>query len=134
MLCAPDGHAKNFSVFIQSAGRYSLTPLYDVISAYPILGTGSNQLAPRKVKMAMAALGKNRHYAWAEIQPGHWLSTAAACGLKATAREDIAGLVKRTDGVIRDVSAMLPHGFPVSVAEPIFEGIENAARRLDELG
>ncbi len=134
MLCAPDGHAKNFSVFIHSAGRYSLTPLYDVISAYPILGTGHNQLAPQKVKMAMAALAKNRHYAWAEIQPRHWLSTAAACGLEAMAREDIAGLVQQTDGVIRDVAAMLPHGFPVSVAEPIFEGLENAARRLDKLG
>jgi serine/threonine-protein kinase HipA len=38
MLCAIDGHGKNFSVSIEPLGRYSLTPLYDVLSAYPILG------------------------------------------------------------------------------------------------
>jgi serine/threonine-protein kinase HipA len=38
ILAAPDGHAKNFSLFIEPKSRFSLTPLYDVISAYPILG------------------------------------------------------------------------------------------------
>ena len=28
LLAAPDGHAKNFSVFLEPAGAYSLTPLY----------------------------------------------------------------------------------------------------------
>ncbi len=130
MLCAIDGHAKNFSVFIESSGRYSLTPLYDVMSAYPILGTGANQLAPQKAKMAMAAIGKNRHYHWAEIQPRHWLSTAAACGLETHARADIAAIVERTPQVIEAVSGTIPVGFPAKVADTIFAGLKDAARQL----
>lgn len=30
--------AKNFSVFIQAGGSYRLTPFYDIISAFPVLG------------------------------------------------------------------------------------------------
>ena len=133
MLCAIDGHAKNFSVFIEPSGRYSLTPLYDVMSAYPILGTKANQLAPQKAKMAMAAIGKNRHYNWAEIQPRHWISTAAACGLETNAPADIAAIVARTPGVVNDVAGILPEDFPASVADTIFDGIKDAARRLEEL-
>jgi len=130
MLCATDGHAKNFSVFIEPAGRYSLTPLYDVISAYPILGTGRNQLAPQKAKMAMAVLGKNRHYKWKEISPKHWLSTAAAVGVDSTVEEDIADLVARTPTVIESVSSILPKGFPTTVSDKIFAGLSAAADRL----
>ncbi|HMB72746.1 MAG TPA: type II toxin-antitoxin system HipA family toxin [Gammaproteobacteria bacterium] len=133
MLCATDGHAKNFSVFIEPAGRFTLTPLYDVISAYPILGTAANQLAPQKAKMAMAAFGKNRHYGWAEIQPRHWLTTAAATGLDATVKEDIAELVGRTPKVIAKVSSMLPQGFPTNVARAVFDGLSLTAERLEEI-
>jgi serine/threonine-protein kinase HipA len=130
MLCAIDGHAKNFSVFIEPAGRYSSTPLYDILSAYPILGLGTNQVAPQKATMAMAAIGKNRHYRWAEIQPRHWLTTAAAIGLDTTGRHDILELAGRVAAVVREVSAVLPADFPPHVAEPIFAGLQTTARRL----
>ena len=71
MLCAPDGHAKNFSLFIRPGGRFQLTPLYDVISAYPILGHGPNQISPFKVKLAMAVRGKN----------AHWKMKTSCCGI-----------------------------------------------------
>lgn len=41
---APDGHAKNFSIRLHAGGRYALTPLYDVLSAWPIIGTGDGEL------------------------------------------------------------------------------------------
>ena len=62
MLRATDGHAKNFSIFLRPGGAYELTPLYDVLSAYPVIGTGANQLSPFKVKMAMAVRSKNTHH------------------------------------------------------------------------
>ncbi len=133
MLCATDGHAKNFSVFIEPRGRFSLTPLYDVISAYPILGHGRNRLAPQKVRIAMAVTGKNRHYRWAEIQPRHWMSTAARVGLASTAAEDILDLTQQAPGVVERVSARLPAGFPGSVSGPILDGLLHAAKRLAEL-
>ncbi|WP_197493264.1 type II toxin-antitoxin system HipA family toxin [Woeseia oceani] len=130
MLCATDGHAKNFSVFIGPRGRFSLTPSYDVISAYPILGSGRNQLAPQKAKLAMAVLGKNRHYRWAEIQPRHWLSTAREIGLKVTAEEDMLHLGDHAPRVVEEVSAMLPGDFPKAVSEPIFDGLLRSAKKL----
>jgi serine/threonine-protein kinase HipA len=34
LLAATDGHAKNFSIHLETCGSHSLTPLYDVISFY----------------------------------------------------------------------------------------------------
>jgi serine/threonine-protein kinase HipA len=133
MLCAIDGHGKNFSLFIEPHGRYTLTPLYDVMSAYPILGKGANQLAPQKARMAMAVTGKNRHYKWMEIQPRHWLTTAASVGLQSTVREDIHTLVSQAPRVVNSISERLPAGFPEYVAEPIFEGLLELANRLSGL-
>jgi hypothetical protein len=39
MLAAPDGHAKNFSLRLLPGGRFRLTPLYDVMSIWPVEGT-----------------------------------------------------------------------------------------------
>lgn len=131
LLCATDGHGKNFSLAIEPGGRYHLTPLYDILSAYPVLGHGANQLPPERARMAMAAISKNRHYAWSWILPRHWDSTAKACGLaEARARELRGELVAITPGVIARVQAELPSGFPTGVAQPVFEGIEAAAKKL----
>jgi serine/threonine-protein kinase HipA len=81
MLAAIDGHAKNFSIFIEPRGFYRLTPRYDVLSAHPVMGHGAGRLAAQKVRMAMAIDGKNRHYKWAEIRREHFEQTAQACRL-----------------------------------------------------
>ena len=86
MLRAPDGHAKNFSVQILPGGRFRLTKLYDVMSAYPVLGDGPNQWSPFEIKLAMALLGKNRHYQMHNIQRRHFNSTAPAAFLVALSK------------------------------------------------
>jgi serine/threonine-protein kinase HipA len=133
MLCATDGHAKNFSLFIERHGRFSLTPLYDILSAYPILGSGKNQLAPQKAKMAMAVTGKNRHYKWSEIQPRHWIATAKTIGLESTAAEDISRLVADTPAVIEKITRSVPSEFPREVLDPIVDGLAGSAKRLSAL-
>lgn len=131
MLAATDGHAKNFSVFIEPQGRFSLTPLYDVLSAYPIMGRGQNRLAPEKIRMAMAITGSRRRYHWSEIVRRHWLATAKACNFDAAeAERSIADLIARTPKVLAQISIQLPPNFPAAVADPILRGLENAARRL----
>ena len=40
LLAAPDGHAKNFSLHLLPGGRYRLAPLYDVMSIWPVVGSG----------------------------------------------------------------------------------------------
>ena len=130
MLAAIDGHAKNFSVFIEPRGHFRLTPRYDVLSAYPVLGHGRGKLAPQKIKMAMAVWGANRHYKWQEIRRSHFERTAADCGLADSVRPLIEELVERTPEVIRQVGAALPAGFPEEVSAPVLAGLEQAARRL----
>ncbi len=131
MLCATDGHAKNFSVHIESGGRYRLTPLYDILSAYPILGHGANLLAPERARMAMAAISKNRHYEWSKILPRHWDATAKRCGLSEQRAQEIrAELAASTASVVAQVQSELPPGFPDQLAELVFLGLAQAAARL----
>ena len=130
ILAASDGHAKNFSLFIEPQGRYALTPLYDVISAYPILGHGNGKLAPERLRMAMAVTGKNRHYEWLRIEARHWISTAASCGAQSEIESILSELIAGVPEAIHKLSAMIPAGFPESIADPIFKGIQAAAARL----
>lgn len=131
LLCATDGHAKNFSVFIEAQGRYRLTPLYDVLSAYPILGHGHDQLAPEKVRMAMAVNGQNRHYEWIRFVRRHWISTARLCGISQDAAQALIDeLVANTPAVIARVAAALPPTFPMHVADSILGGMHASAVKL----
>lgn len=130
LLAAVDGHAKNFSIFIEVGGRFSLTPLYDVISAYPVMGPGANRLAPREVRMAMAVSGRNRHYRWSEILARHWLATAKASSFESEATAILDELIGATPAALDEVTAVIPSGFPAGVAEPILEGVGTAVRRL----
>ena len=132
MLAAIDGHAKNFSVFIEPRGRFRLTPRYDVLSAHPVLGHGRGRLAPEKIRMAMAVWGRNRHYRWREIRRSHFEHTGAACGLGHAVRALLDELIESTPGVIERVAAALPPGFPEAVSGPILGGLADAARRLKQ--
>jgi serine/threonine-protein kinase HipA len=129
MLAAIDGHAKNFSIFLLPGGAYKLTPRYDILSAYPVLGHGRGKLSPQKIRMAMAVQGKNRHYRWNEIRARHWAETAKRCGFghMNTVIEDV---IAQTPGVIEQVHNLVPRGFPSEIAEAILQGISARAKQL----
>jgi serine/threonine-protein kinase HipA len=133
MLRAPDGHAKNFSIQLQAgaAGRFRLTPLYDVMSAYPVLGDGTNQWSSHDLRLAMALLGKNRHYHVQQIQRRHFNSTARKVGFGVDAEALIQDLVARTPGVVAQVGAELPRGFSQVVADTVLGGLLRAAQALE---
>lgn len=131
LIAAPDGHAKNFSVFIERGGRFRLTPLYDIMSAYPVMGHGSGLLPPEKLKLAMAFFGKNRHYEWAKIGPRHIRETARRCGMGEAIDEIIEALTASIPQAVAKLSATLPPGFPDEIAGPIFKGIEQRTKLLD---
>ena len=130
LMAAPDGHAKNFSIHLLPAGRYALAPLYDVMSIWPIEGGGPNQYSLHNAKLAMALLGKNKHYRFADVQRRHFNSTAAKCFLRADAEDVIESVLERTSGAIEAVAARLPSGFPVRVADAVFAGIKRSAQQL----
>lgn len=129
LLGAIDGHAKNFSIVLLPGGSYQLAPIYDVMSAYPLLA--KRQLDPQKMKMAMAVKGKRSHYHWDKILHRHWLSTAQACRFPVNEMETIIrGLLEDMDRVVEQVATELPVSFPGEVARAIFDGIKSARDRL----
>ena len=131
LLCAPDGHAKNFSIHIGARGAFTMTPLYDVLSAYPMLGTGRNQINPHKIRLAMAVRGKNPHWKMRDVLRRHWNEVARRNGVAQSADALIAEIVRMTPTVIATVGSKLPAQFPAHVADSIFAGLQEAATRLE---
>ncbi|KMN50511.1 toxin HipA [Chromobacterium violaceum] len=131
LLAATDGHAKNFSLFHLPGGQYQATPLYDILSAHPIIGNGSGRIAPQKVKLAMAVRGRSNHYLLERIRYGHWLAQARQVGLApGQAARWIDELVEQTDGVVQTVAKELPADFPQDVADAIFQGMRRQRDKL----
>ena len=133
LLAAPDGHAKNFSIRLLQGGHFRLTPLYDVMSIWPVEGKGASQWSWFKAKLAMAVSGKNRHYAFRDIQRRHFNAMAPRCSYGRDAEPIIQRLIAKTPGVIERVSAELPEGFPARVADRIFEGLRRTVAALDAM-
>jgi serine/threonine-protein kinase HipA len=130
MLAATDGHGKNFSLFHERGGTYRLTPFYDVLSAWPIIGPGPNKFDYHKVKLAMAVRSKNAHWKLAEIKAGHWDAVARMAGLD-NATEIFHDIAVQTPRIIAKVNLQLPKKFPAGVRDKIFEGLQRMAARLD---
>jgi serine/threonine protein kinase HipA of HipAB toxin-antitoxin module len=133
LLRATDGHAKNFSIQLLPQGRFQLTKLYDIMSAYPVMGHGPNQWPAQSFKLAMALLGKNRHYGVQGIQRRHFNSTAQHVGYADSAEPIIQGILAQTPQVITQVSSMLPEGFSQQVADTVLGGLEQAAKALEAM-
>ena len=130
MLAATDGHAKNLSIRLLPQGRYRLTPLYDVLSAWPVAGSRGNQLHPKKIKLAMALRGVSKHYGILEIQRRHFNQTAQQCGLGTNMEAIITEVIAKTPLVIDAVGAKLPDGFPERLFESVTGGLRKAAAEM----
>jgi serine/threonine-protein kinase HipA len=129
LLAATDGHAKNFSLFHERGGTYRLTPFYDVLSAWPLIGRGAGKLDVHKVGLAMALRSKSAHWKLNEIKARHWIETGKRCGI-ADMEAIIADVVSRTPAVIERVGAAIPKGFPAQIAETILAGVRSSSDRL----
>jgi serine/threonine-protein kinase HipA len=130
MLAASDGHAKNFSLRILQGGRYQLTPLYDVLSAWPVIGNKSNQIPLQKARLAMAMHSKNTHYKIVEIKRRHFNELATQMGIGTDASAIIDDVITRTPRVIETVESKLPKTYPASLSSAIFKGLSIAAKQL----
>lgn len=130
MLAAPDGHAKNFSIQLLAGDAFELTPLYDVMSAWPVIGRGARQFQWQKIKLAMALRSKNTHYRMADIQRRHWNEVARRNSVGADCNAIIDEVIDQTPNVIDTVQSILPSDFPASVSEPVFQGLLRQAKRL----
>jgi serine/threonine-protein kinase HipA len=134
LLAATDGHAKNFSIFLQPESKFQATPLYDVLSAHPIIGTTANKMALQRVKLAMSVRGSTNYYNIQQIQRRHWLNHARSTGLAETTAESIIEeILFKSEKVVASVAEQIPAGFPHDVADSIFSGLLEQCRRLKSM-
>lgn len=132
LMGATDGHAKNFSLFLQPGGRFRLTPLYDVISAQP--SVDSKQILWKNFRLAMS-FGTKPHYEMRQVAPRHFFQTAEKAGIgKDVVPSIIEELRGETTKAVDLVNANLPTGFPGELADSVSSGIKNRLRILENNG
>lgn len=130
LMAATDGHAKNFSHFLQANGRTAMTPLYDVLSVWPIIGNGANQITYNRAKLAMGIKSRNMHYRLSEITARHWHGLAMQAGAGAWTR--MLELARRVPAALDQVEPRLPADFPASTWRPIASGTRRHAAQFLE--
>ncbi|MFT5298192.1 MAG: serine/threonine-protein kinase HipA [Colwellia sp.] len=135
LLAGIDGHAKNFSIFLQAKG-FCLTPFYDVMSAYPYFGQGN--MHPKKIKMAMKVHSKNTHYQWYKIQARHWISNANFLGYPEMEMQQILEelCVTVPDALIRATESAAPlfnQEISAAITNGTIECLEKMKRQLAAL-
>lgn len=129
LLANHDGHAKNFSVFIEPAGKYRLTPLYDIQSAYPAIA--QEALNAHDINMAMPLISQAAPEYWHQIKRVDFLETAKNVHYSVERAEAILDdMLARVEHVIHQVSSSLPQAFPKHVSEPIFDGMRFMKNKL----
>lgn len=129
LMGATDGHAKNFSIFLRSGGRFRLTPLYDVISAQP--SVDSKQLLWKHFRLAMS-FGTSPHYAIRQIAARHFFQTAARAGIgKEIISSVFEELRNEFPAAIDNETANLAPGFPEEIAVSISTGVIRRLRNLE---
>ncbi|MAZ47971.1 MAG: hypothetical protein CME65_05370 [Halobacteriovoraceae bacterium] len=126
LLYATDGHAKNFSLFIQKDG-IRLTPFYDVMSAYFLHRREKRAL--QKFKLAMK-VGESGHYDFKRINLKHYRETASQCGFSQDKfdqiYEDIKSSYSKLSFNKKELGAQINH----ETVSLILEGIEKRAKKL----
>lgn len=128
LLAAPDGHAKNFSIFLKRDG-YSLTPLYDVLSAWPVIGSGPNAWAYQDVKLAMAIRGSRPYRALGRIAVRQWQRLAQQTSVPG-AFDEMRRMVEESESALARVEQRLPADFPGYVWESIASGVRRHRERF----
>lgn len=131
LLMATDGHSKNFSIYHQSKNRYELTPLYDVLSAHPIIGSKSDQIPVQKAKMAMAIKGSRNYYHIQQIQRRHFINHAIEVGIAENEADKlITEITDATEKVSRTIYQRLPETYPRELADKILQGMLKQSQKL----
>jgi serine/threonine-protein kinase HipA len=130
LLGATDGHAKNFSLFLEAGATFCSTPLYDVLSAWPLEGVGPNRLHHSDLQLAIGVRGRRRiRRPLDKIHRAHWQQLATTLqGVTTVARME--ALVERVPAAIATVEAELPPTYPGDVWDAITGGLRRQRARF----
>lgn len=128
LIGATDGHAKNFSIFLRPGGGFSLTPIYDVLTAQPSLD--ARRIERKQMKLAMS-VGSNRHYRVDQILARHFVQTANDAGLpKDIAHEAIAEVAETAEKAVQKIETELPCDFPEQIHASVKAAMTKRLRSL----
>jgi serine/threonine-protein kinase HipA len=126
LIGAPDGHAKNFSVFLTPGGRYRLAPLYDVLTGQPAHDAG--QIRRNRFKLAMSVGG---HYRMDEIAGRHFAEAAARARIAPSLRMQVMNEVRDTAAsAFNHILDHMPAGFPEQLHVSVRSAAEGRLRLL----
>jgi serine/threonine-protein kinase HipA len=132
LLAAPDGHAKNFSVFLRRDG-YVMTPLNDVLSAWPIIGNRANELSYDDATLAIAVRGSRLYRKLGQIALRHWARLARETAVPG-AFDEMVRMVDVSDDALTRLELRLPSTVPAGVWERVARGVrQHRARFLNSL-
>ena len=126
LLAATDGHAKNFSLFLNAGDSYRLTPLYDVLSAWPVIGHAAGSISPQKARLAMGLHARNMHHRLTEIRARHFRELADRSGVP-TVWDKMKQLVGDVPRALEAVESRLAPSFPGVLWERIAHGMRSQA-------
>ena len=130
LIGATDGHAKNFSLYIERGGSYRLTPFYDILSAYPVLGGAGLNIRELKLAMGLTA-SKGKKSEIDKIFPRHFLATAESVRFSRERMEQILTFfAEALPAAVARVRAQLPAAIPPAIADAIFDNALKMAARL----
>lgn len=130
LIGATDGHAKNFSVFIQAGGSYRLTPFYDIISAFPVLGGTGIHISDLKLAMGLNA-SKGKKTAIDKIYPQHFLATAKVLKFpEVQMHEILSDFARMIPAALDNVKNSLPTDFPENVVTAVETNVLRLHGRL----
>lgn len=121
LIGATDGHAKNFSIQHRPSGRFALAPLYDVISAQPIVDAG--RLSRNRYKLAMS-VGDNNRYQIEQISRRHFEQSAETAGLpKGSVDRLCEDLAASIPIALEEMTQLAENTVPAALIESISAGV-----------
>jgi len=100
-----------------------------VISVWPIIGTGPNELAYQDVKLAMAHRGGKPYWRLDRIAMRDWQRLAEQTGVPGAFAEMVT-MVERVEDALEVVRSALPSSFPEQVWTRIRDGTMAQCRRF----
>jgi serine/threonine-protein kinase HipA len=124
-----DGHAKNFSLFLHAGRGHAMTPLYDVVSMWPVVGDAPGMMKQKVMRLAIPLRAEKTLRKLDDITPRDWVDAARRTGVDGL-RELMARTIAEVGPALDRISARLPQGFPARLWDKLAPITLERARRL----
>ncbi|EFU3955238.1 type II toxin-antitoxin system HipA family toxin [Escherichia coli] len=122
--------AKELGLIIQAGGSYRLTPFYDIISAFPVLGGTGIHISDLKLAMGLNA-SKGKKTAIDKIYPRHFLATAKVLKFpEVQMHEILSDFARMIPAALDNVKTSLPTDFPENVVTAVETNVLRLHDRL----